>query len=258
MAPAFAPKGPKALPLPRPVVGRPVIVVPGTLNPGCGSRFGGPVGGFAAIRGFDKSAFPASAGFGIPTAFAVPAIGWFSATIGFAGAAFAVSIGFGAASKFAGPAVGRFPAVKGVAGAVFAVSAGFGVPIEFSFPAVGGFDAVNGLVGFALAGPTGFGEFAVPAVVGRFSAVTGCCLGGIAKFVALRITAEMAPAALVTTDLTFATTVAGTGDFAVVVQVPAESLGLLHVEVLWQQPQSAVTLGWSLGFARAPIVPWLV
>jgi hypothetical protein len=208
------------------------------------------VGGFAAIRGFDKSAFPPSAGFGIPTAFAVPSVSGFGATIGFAGAVFAVSTGFGAASKFAGPTVVGFPAVRGFAGAV--VSAGFG-----AFPAVGGFTPV---VGFVLAGPTGFGtptEFAVPGVVGRFAIATDC-LGGVAKFVALRTTAEMAPAALVTTDLIFATTVAGTGDFAVVVQVPADSLGLLHVDVLWQQPQSAVTLGWSLGFARAPIVPWLV
>lgn len=250
----FGPKDPKALPLPGPGVGSPLIVVPGSLDPGCGSKFGGPVGGFAAIPGFDKSAFPAS-GFGIPMVFVVPAIDGFGATIGFVGAVFAVSIGFGVASKFVGPAVGGFPAVKGFAGVVFAVSAGFG-----AFPAGGGFDGVMSVVGLVFAGPTGFGaptEFAVPTVVGWFATATDC-LGGVAKFVALRTTTVTAPNALVITDLIFATTVAGTGDVAVVVQVPAESLGLLQLDVLWQQPQSAVTLGWSLGFACAPIVPWLV
>jgi len=30
------------------------------------------------------------------------------------------------------------------------------------------------------------------------------------------------------------------------------------VVLVWQQPQSAVVLGWSPDFPRAPCVPWLV
>ena len=63
------------------------------------------------------------------------------------------------------------------------------------------------------------------------------------------------PTALLTTDLAIAK-VAGAGDFAVVVHVPADSFGLLQEDELWQQPQSAVTFGWSFGFVWAPLVPW--
>jgi hypothetical protein len=104
----------------------------------------------------------------------------------------------------------------------------------------------------------GFGaviEIAGPDVVDRVATAAGC-FGGTDVPIALRITAVTAPAALVTADLTAAKTVApGTGDFAVVVHVPGDWRDPQLVVLVWQQPQSCVTLGWSLGFACAPFVP---
>lgn len=142
-------------------------------------------------------------------------------------------IGFGAPNEFAVPAVGGFNATTGFGGPVFAVSAGLGAPTEFAGPAAGGADVVTGFVGFVFTGPTGLGapaELAAPPVVGRFATVTGC-FGGTDILVTLRTTAVTALTALLNADLTTAR-VAGTGDFAVVVHVPADCLGLLQVDVL--------------------------
>jgi hypothetical protein len=195
--------GPNALPLPPGAIcGSPDTPVPGALSPGLSSRLGGPVGGFDKVDGLVGSVLPAPIGFGPANELAVPAAGGFSATIGFDGP-------------------------------VFDVSAGFGAPTEFAGPAAGGTDVVAGFVGFVFTGPTGLGAPAVlaaPPVVGRFATVAGC-FGGSDILVTLRTTAVTAPTALLNADLTTAR-VAGTGDFAVVVHVPADCLGLLQVDVL--------------------------
>lgn len=153
-------------------------------------------------------------------------------------------IGFGPVNEFAVPAAGEFSATIGFGGPVFDVSTGFGPTTEVAGPTAGGAEVVAGFAGFVFTGPTGLGapaELAAPPVVGRFATVTGC-FGGTDILVTLRTTAVTALAALLNADLTTAK-VAGTGDFAVVVHVPADCLGLLQVDVLWQQPQSAVTFG---------------
>ena len=81
--------------------------------------------------------------------------------------------------------------------------------------------------------------FATP--VGRVE-VTAGCLDGRTALAIFRTADLTTTAALLTADLTAAIAF-GTGFFAVVVHVPADSFGLLHVVVWWQQPQSAVTLG---------------
>ena len=133
-------------------------------------------------------------------------------------------------------------------------------PGKFSGP-VGGLAAVAGFAGPVVVVAVGFGaviEVAGSDVAGRFVTAAGC-FGGTDVPIALRIAAVTARTVAVNADLTaVATFVPGTGDFAVVVHVPADCLGLLQLVLVWQQPQSAVTLGWSLGFASAPCVPWVL
>jgi hypothetical protein len=132
-----------------------------------------------------------------------------------------------------------------------------GVGISLDEPAVGGavVVVVVGTVVVVVVGLVPAIKAGLSVFIGRPAGAAGC-FGGISVFAALRIIVLTAVAALVITDLTAATT--GTGVFAVVVHVPGDWREPQLVVLVWQQPQSCVTLGWSLGFACAPFVPWVL
>ena len=130
---------------------------------------------------------------------------------------------------------------------------------EVAVPVAAGRDAVAASrCGEPVLGTAGTApERVTTGVDGAVFAAGGLEVTGV--LTAPRKIAVTAPAALATADLTAAATVtAGTGAFAVVVHVPADWREPQLVVLVWQQPQSCVTLGWSLGFACAPFVPWVL
>ena len=140
-----------------------------------------------------------------------------------------------------------------------AVAVGAVPTAEVGVPAVIGLVAVvaGGVGGPVLGAAGAVPERATTVVAGAVVATGG--RGATVVLAGPRNKTVTAPAALATADLTAAAAVtAGTGTFAVVVHVPAEWRESQLVVLVWQQPQSCVTLGWSLGFARAPLVPWLL
>jgi hypothetical protein len=131
-------------------------------------------------------------------------------------------------------------------------------PIAFAFAALGLAVAVVVVVVVVAADAAAAGAAVVAAVVGAagdFAAAAGAAAAGAAVVVAVvGAAADLAAAAgAVAAGVATAAAVA-------VVEHPDGELRCWPklVVLVWQQPQSAVVLGWSPGFPCAPFVPWLV